>query len=128
MPGEYSKEELWKLYEKLPKELQEAIFSVEVAKNIRETCKRNEVEDKMSEIAAKVGHVLLGVLSPDDFREYLEQELGKDKAKGVFHDINRFVFFPVKGALAQLYEMYEIKVAPPRPAEKKEDVYREPID
>jgi hypothetical protein len=37
MPKEYRKEELWKLYEKLPKELQEAIFAEETANHIDET-------------------------------------------------------------------------------------------
>jgi hypothetical protein len=140
MPKEYSREEFWKLYEKLPQELQEAIFSVENAKHIKEICKRNEIEAKTSEIAKYAGDVLLGIFPPEDFKEYLEQELGIETAKRVSHEINRFIFFPVKQALAELYrEPTEAGAAPARPTEtkpgtktpsapEKEDVYREPVE
>lgn len=133
MPKEYSTEEVWKLYDKLPQELQEAIFSVETAKNMGEICKRNEIEDKVSEIAKRVGYVLLGLLPPEDFREYLEQELGKETAKSVSHEINRFIFFPVKQSLAELYKPVEAGTTPGKPGPKptapeKEDVYRETME
>ncbi len=37
----YPKEQLWELYENLPKELQEAIFSSENADKIYDICTRN---------------------------------------------------------------------------------------
>jgi oligoribonuclease NrnB/cAMP/cGMP phosphodiesterase (DHH superfamily) len=129
MSKEYSKEEWWKLYERLPDELKEAIFSVENAKAMSEICKRHEILDKSSEITKYVGRVLLGVLPPEEFREYLEQGLGKEKAKRISHDINRFVFFPVKQSLAELYKMEVIPTVPkPKAPPKKEDVYREPLE
>ena len=139
MPKEYSKEEFWKLYEKLSPELKEAIFSEETADRIEDICLRNEVEDeRISEIARYTGRVLLGVLPPDEFQEVLEKELKieKDKAKRVAREINRFIFYPVKSSLE---ELYKIEIAPPAkpkvaplPEEKPEapslkDIYREPI-
>ena len=130
MPKEYTKEEWWKLYERLPHELKEAIFSPETAKTIFDTCKRNEILEKTSEIATYVGRVLLGALPLEEFRQVLKEELGLEEKtlKEISHDLNRFVFFPVKGALRKIYEEYEIEVAPPKPAEKKADIYREPVD
>ena len=62
MTEEFSREQLWKLYEKLPPELREAIFSEETANNIWDICIRNGIEDnRISEIAKYVGRVLLGV-------------------------------------------------------------------
>ncbi len=141
MPQKYSPEEIWKLLDKLPKELEDAFFSAEVAKYIREICQRNEVVNKISAIAEQIGYVLVGLFPPEDFQEYLEQELGKEKAKRVSHEINRFIFFPVKQCLAELYRgPTETGAAPAKSAEAKptektagqprpqgEDAYRESI-
>jgi hypothetical protein len=141
MSKEYSKEQIWKLYEKISPELKETIFSEKTAESIWEICERNEVEeDKFSEVARYTGRVLLGVLPLDEFRETLEKEVGlkKEVAKKVTQEINRFIFYPVKPLLE---ELHKIEITPPAkptgvtppPEEKpketvKEDVYRETIE
>lgn len=146
MPKEYSREELWKLYEKLPKELKEAIFAEETANAIYDICTRNEIEDdRISEIARYTGRVLMGILPPDEFQETLEKELKLEKevAKRVAREIFRFIFYPVRPALEELYKT-EIgpttkpieaipgpKVRIPiekKPKEEQRDIYREPIE
>ena len=143
MPKEYTKEQLWKLYEKLPGELKEAIFSEETADNIWDICERNEVE-RISEIAKLVGNVLLGILPPEDFQETIEKELrfNKDLAKRITHEINRFIFYPVKGSLAEIYKIEAVsptkppvgphlEITPPteeKAAPSKPDTYRELIE
>ncbi len=143
MQNEYTREQLWKLYEKLPGELKEAIFSMETADNVYDICQRNNIEDdRISEIARYVGRVLLGILPLDEFQETLETELKlkRDKAKKVAQEINRFVFYPVKSSLEELYGI-EIappakpKIAPPpKPSEEEpvappqKDTYREPVE
>jgi len=133
MTEEFSQGELWKLYEKLPPELREAIFSEETANNIWDICVRNEIEDdRISEIAKYVGRVLLGILPPAEFQEILEKkmELGSEKSKKIFHEINRLIFSAVKHSLAELYE------TPVKPSEEvkekslpaESDIYREPIE
>ena len=58
MPKEYTREQLWKLYEKLPGELKEAIFSVGTADSIYDICERNKIEDdRVSEIARYTGRL-----------------------------------------------------------------------
>jgi len=145
MPKKYTNKESWKLFEKLPEELQEVIFSVETANNIWNICERNRV-DEISKVAKYVGNVLLGVLPPDEFQETLEKGLGLEKevAKKVTQEINRFIFYPVNPLLEELYKT-EIappakptKITPPpeatAPPEEipkappREDVYREPIE
>ena len=150
MPEEVPPEQFWKLYEKLPKELQEAIFSTETAGNIWLICERNELLDvDISKISLLVGDVLLGLLPPEEFQKTLEKEvkLKEEVAKKVAQEINRFIFYPVKSALE---ELYKIEIAPPtkpsmapavRPREglppeavppeekpKRVDIYREPIE
>ncbi len=150
MPKEYTKEQLWKLYEKLPSELKEAVFSEETAENIWDVCEKNAVEE-VSQVARYAGHVLMGVLAPDDFQEALKKEvkLKKEVAKKVAQEINRFIFYPVKPALE---ELHKVEITPPTrpiteptigPMEKvtaeeeteekpeapaKKDTYREPIE
>jgi len=152
MAKEYTQEQLRKLYEKLPEELKEVIFSAETADNIWNTCEKNGIEiGKVSEVAELVGNVLLGLLPPEEFQTTLERELKlkKDVAKTVAQEINRFIFFPVKESLAVLYgkELIPIagKTAPVAPKIKTEkesgersgplpevspkaDTYREPIE
>ena len=75
MPKEYTREEFWKLYEKLPQELKGALFAEETGNNIYEVCKRNGVENNLDQIVGYVGQVLVGVLPPDDFQATLEKEV-----------------------------------------------------
>lgn len=143
MPKQYTREELWKLYQKLPKELQEVIFAGETADHISNICERYNIkEETISEIAKQVGNVLLGISPPDELQAILEKELKLEKgtAKKVAQEINRFVFYPVKPALEQLYKIgvasseEEIKRPTIEKTEEKqtrparEDIYKEPIE
>jgi len=139
MTKEYTKEQLWKLYEKLPDELKEAVFSGETADTIWDICDRNGVGE-VSEVAKYTGYVLTGVLSLEEFQTVLEKELKleKDTAKKVAQEINRFIFYPVKPALEQLFKIEITSSAVPteksKPEEEKsptpsgKDTYREPVE
>ena len=142
---EYPKEQVWKIYEQLPDELKDAIFSEETAENISNVCAKNGVTDpeKVSEIARLAGNVLLGLFPPDEFQDALEQELKleKDIAKKISFGIQRFIFYPVKTSLSALYQMditsgatpsSELRASPikesrPRTEPTKDDTYREQI-
>lgn len=136
----YSKEQLQQLYKKLPKDLQEALFSQQNADNIQEICTKNGVKDeeKIYDVIENVGYVLLGLLPPSEFRQILEYELKipPNSADLIAKGITRFVFLPLKRTLELLYKT-EIKVSekpeeipplPPKEKPKREDVYREPIE
>ncbi|MCD6550118.1 hypothetical protein J7K24_01065 [bacterium] len=104
MLKDYTPEQFWKLYEKLPKDLQDAIFSEETANNIYTVCDRYEI-DEVPKVAKIVGFVLLGVLPPDELYETLLKELDIDPevAKRVNQEIIRFIFYPVRTSLEGLY-------------------------
>ncbi len=99
-------EDFKKLYQKLRLELEEAFSSSETGDNIWNICEKNEI-DEVTKVAKLVGNVLLGILPVEEFQETLEKELNleKDIAKKVAQEINRFIFYPVKPALEQLYKM-----------------------
>jgi len=145
MSKKYTSEQFWKLYEKLPQELKDALFAEETGNNIYDICKRNGILEGLDRVVEYVGQVLLGVLPPEEFQEVIEKEMGiaKDLAKKVVHEIDRFIFYPVKPLLEELYKIEIVppakptKITPPPeatapPKEKpkappREDVYREPI-
>jgi hypothetical protein len=154
MLEKYSKEELWKIYEKLPQDLKGAIFSEETAESIDKICSRNNIENgkEISEVARYIGRVLLGLLSPDKLTEVLEKELKlkKEVAKETSQQIEKIIFYPVKASLENLYgtgtatpaepaktklspskveRLEETFEAPEAPKTKKgPDTYREPIE
>lgn len=107
MPNKLTPEQFWQLYQKLPQELKDALFAEETGDNIEEICQRNEAEDDIDKIVDLVGQVLAGILPPNEFQTALEKEAGleKDLAKKVAQEINRFIFYPVKPALEQLYKI-----------------------
>jgi len=149
MAQDYTKEQLWEIFEKLPSDLKQAIFSEETAAYISDICLRNKVGgNKISEVARYTGRVLMGILSIEEFQKILTSQLKleEDVAKNVFYEINRYIFNPVKDSLAALTQapVTPAPVTPttptPAPPTKEEvpkttptkpagrDVYREPIE
>ena len=133
MPS-YPKEQLRELYKDLPKDLQKATFSEEVAANIQEVCAENGItdDDVIFDITKNIGYVFLGLLPPNEFSGVLEKELKieKKKAEQVSLKITRFVFLPLKKSLEALYQIKikagmktEVKKAEKKP--RKVDKYRE---
>lgn len=139
----YPKDQIWKIYNQLPEELKDMIFAEETAESIAQACEAAEIKDEkvIKEIARLTGHVLLGLFPPDEFQLTLREEFGLDQrtARKIAFRIYRFIFFPVKAALGNLYEMEILAPVPVGPIEigkptkvetKKEDnndSYREPI-
>lgn len=138
----YTKEQFWKLYEKLPQELRDALFSTETGDTIEETCRSNGAGKYLEEIVALTGQILVGLLLPQEFTTEV-QKLGvkKEFAELIARRINRLVFYPVKPALEQLHRIeieVSAKIVTPEPSEepkeqelpeepKGEDRYRESI-
>ena len=141
MAEKYTREQFWKLYKKLPQELKDAIFAEETNENIYNVCKRYEILENHEQVIEYVGRVLIGVLSPDELQEAIEKEIKpkKDVAKKVAQEINRFIFYPVKRSLEELYNMEIIspaqtKTTLPSATEKeksgakRKDTYREILE
>ncbi len=140
---------LQELYEQLPQELQDAIFSEEAADKLSDICSRNGIkdEDDIWEIAKYTGYVLIGILPPNELAETLKKELklSDDLSKQVTWEISRFIFLPLENNLEALYKI-EIEQSKPKmvipgggevpaqsqkektEAEKQEDTYREPVE
>lgn len=138
MAEKYSSEQFWKLYKKLPQELKDALFAEETGDDIYDICKRNKAEKSLGKIVDYVGQVLLGLLPPDDLQAALEKELKAEQAKKVAQEIKRFIFYPVKSGLEDLYQAEIeplVKSARTAPRQEKKstkpskaDTYRESIE
>ena len=150
----YPKEKLQEIYESIPQDLKEALFSQETANSIHEACTKNSVgEEKIPEVAKHTGYVLMGLLPPDELEKTLEFKVGltNEQAKNINQEITRFVFFPLRAILETLYKTEVSQVAKPKSPEgflateeaaaedisKKEkppakrrgkDTYREPVE
>jgi len=142
--------ELEKIYNLLPPELKEFIFSEVVADNISLACSLAEVpEDKIPKVAQLVNNVLIGILAPEEFEEAAkrELELNEKMSKILNHQIQRTVFGLVKEHLTSIKETEKptIRVSlskeelltkegmpevttEEKPKTKQADKYREPID
>ncbi len=67
MADEYPPEQLQEIYETLPDNLKEALFSEKNADDVHNVCVENGLEEKYTEVAKYLSYVLCGLLSPDDF-------------------------------------------------------------
>ena len=108
----YTPEQLEQIFQKLPDELQESIFSMETADAVNNAClAQGATDERGNKVAELTGQVLMGLILPEDFQKSLEKEAGlkKDAALNIARDITRFVFFPLKESLRQLHD---IGVAP----------------
>ena len=124
--AEYSKEQLWELYEQLPENLKQAVFSVEIGELIKKICDESDLKDSYSTVLKQVGYVFLGILSPNEFKETLENPIA-------FTRINNEVFLNFKNDLDLLYEtdIERIEEQKKNPIVKKgtgSDKYLEPIE
>lgn len=135
--AEYTKEQLRKLLIKLPEDIKEIFMSDETNEVVLKVLEENDILDERgTQISALVRNVLFGLLPPEDFKESLKKEMGleDDVIKKVFQQINRFIFFPVKNSLADLYkiettaevenqqtEQEETAIPNPESKEKKSD-------
>lgn len=141
MAREYTKKEMWDIYEKLPENLQEAVFSPKTAEHVRNACRRANVDEELiSEVASFTGRVLMGLLTPKEFKKRLEEELelNQQQVKSLYREINRFILMPVRETLSALYG---VEIEPTKKAQGAEgskqsdqqdkgssDQYREPIE
>ena len=138
------KKEFFKLYNKLPEELQDLMSSGEMEDSLEDICAKYDILSYLYEINDYVGQVLLGLLPPNEFEETIQEKLKieKERAKSITREINRFVFYPVKSSLEDLYNMEIAPMAKMKvslPVNKKEnkeeakkpvksDTYRESVE
>jgi len=106
----YTKEEVWSVFEKLPKELKSAVFSEETANIVWDICQKYpaEIKDKkIPQVAELIGYSLMGFLPPAEFEDSLRKEVGLNitTAQEITQQVIRFILYPLKEHLEPLYEI-----------------------
>ena len=137
MIGKIKSNNFWDLYKKLPKKIQDAIFSENTGNNIEAICKKFKIEENFDFIADLISQTLLGLLPVNNFQKTLEQELKleKEQAKKISQEVNQLIFDPVKDSLTEISNektlpKKEIKLEDLRKPAYPEggDTYREPVE
>lgn len=103
MTKTYTQDALWKLFENLPLDLKEAVFSEDTAKYTWQICERHAIND-VSKVAKQIGLMLMGLLTIQNFENWLQKELKikKDTATTITQEVNKFILLPVRPALESI--------------------------
>jgi len=113
MLKKYTPDEFWDLYDKLPRELQDALFSEHITKKIDAISERNNIDN--ADLIEIMGYVFLGIIRPERLQDNLQKELNlsSEKAKDVAQEIERFILYPLKNSLASILKIdYKPKPSP----------------
>jgi hypothetical protein len=134
MAENYTKEQLWELYEQLPEPLKKAVFSEEIGSLLKKIIQDNGIKDKEIEtgILKKLGYVFLGILSPEELKIFLKND-------AIFARINNEILLTLKADLDLLYgiklekissstSLVTESIAKEEIRPKKSDKYLEPIE
>jgi len=98
------KEKISQIYDELPENIKQALFSYENAILNLKICQKFEIpEEKVSQLSLLVGKVLLGILNPKDLSEKLSQnlEILPETSLKISHLLSREIFFPLKENLKE---------------------------
>ena len=114
----YTPEQLREIYLKLPQDLRDALFDVDISELIIAIGKKHHLAvDEMGKLASETGRVMLGVTHPNQFISNLVQRLEVDKAKAkeIAEDINVNVFKKIRESLKKIHNIRDTE-------EKTEDL------
>lgn len=104
----YTPEQLREIYLKLPGDLRDAIFSVEMSDIIRDIGVKNKLTiDKIGALADETNLVMLGLVHPNDFISNLALRLkiDKDHARLMAQAVNVQIFQKVRDSLRKIHGM-----------------------
>ncbi|MEK7526972.1 MAG: hypothetical protein AAB537_00980, partial [Patescibacteria group bacterium] len=111
------KEELKKRYSKLPREIQQTLFSSDVSETINRIAERNSLTDEQEiKLETEVVNVFFAFEHYSDLIENIRRELTIDltKAQKIGQEINSEVFRPIKQALRIAHGTIEGEFTPPK--------------
>ena len=107
--AQYTKEQYWNIYEKLPQELKEALGSLEVQDEIDQICRENGITDEavIDQVYNLVMDIFMGLVPPNSFEQGLNKLVQNKNSGEIAHRVQRFVIFPLKAELIQIHKMGE---------------------
>ena len=130
----YSKEQIEKKYNALPKDVREAILANDTENIISDIGEKHNMRlDQIGELFEAVQFVMLGILSPKDFIRDLYDRLrisDKQRVREIARDVNEKVFHLIRESLQQIHnvsrdEPIEIKNKNYEKLETTEEIMKE---
>ena len=106
LEGKVSPKDLSRQFEKLPESLKNALGSVDSAKRVVDIGRKYALHmDKLGELGAETGMVILGFTHPGQFLPRLTKRLGlsEEKVRPIAQEINTEVFLKIREALKMLH-------------------------
>jgi hypothetical protein len=105
----YSEEQLTEKYNTLPQDVRDAIFNVDLEKQITDIGEKYSLHiDQIGELMEAVQFVMLGILPSKDFIRNLYDRLeiqNKEKVRAIARDVNELVFAKIKESLKQIHKL-----------------------
>lgn len=105
---EYTDQQIAQMYDNLPEDLKDAIFSVEMSSVVEKIGKESQLNiEQIGDLANETGMVMLGVTHPDEFISNLAERLVVDKERAglIAHKINDQIFKPVRDSLRKVHNI-----------------------
>jgi len=104
MLKELDKKQFHELYQKLPEDLQDAIYAEETGLNAEAICERNKIPELFGFLIDSILSVYLGVMPLDKFLAEMGKRI-KDKPgeRQIMSEIDRFLIVPYKESIAKIY-------------------------
>lgn len=118
-------QQLKEIYMKLPKDLQDAIFSVDSSEAIQKIGKKyNLTVEKIGDLADETGLVMLGITSSRDYVDNLAKRLNvsHESALKIANEVSNLVFSKVRESLKKVH--HEEESSPPTPLPQGEGTER----
>ena len=115
LEGKVSQRDLSRQFEKLPDSLKNALGSVDSAKKVVDIGRKYALHmDKLGELGAETGMVILGFTHPAQFLSRLTKRLGlsEEKVRPIAQEINIEVFLKIREALKQVNGEAEARSTP----------------
>lgn len=117
---EYTDEQILEMYKKLPEDLRNAIFSVEMTGAVKGIGEKYQLPiDKIGALGNETGMVMLGVTHSRDFIVNLGNRLNVDKetARKIADEINTQIFSKVRESLKKIHGGEEAPTLRPEASE-----------
>lgn len=104
MLNELGQEKIDELFQKLPEDLQDAIYAGETGENAEAICERNKIPELFGFLIDRALSVYLGIMPPDKFWAEVGQRIeGKTGTKQILYEIDHFLIAPHKESIDNLY-------------------------
>lgn len=105
-----SLQELRARYKNLPEDVQDAINSINVEEVLEEIRKKFSLHlDQAGELADETYSLMHGITAPEQFVGNIAKRcrISKDTAKELAEEVNKRIFYPIRGSLMKIHRMIE---------------------